>query len=301
MVENASLTDQEVEQISRWWQRGALVVLVLVGLVVGWALSAVLFPRPKVGVIHMDGEIDPYFITYYTEPLHYAAEHNDIKAVVLLVDSPGGDAATSEDLFFRILELRQKKPVVVSIQRIAASGGYYLASSGNYVYAHPAAVVGNIGVIAYMPESVPPDEEIATTGPFKGSGSSQVDFLRGLEAIKREFVANVMDQRRWVLAHMHGPPRDDILPSADRLTTGQIWTGVEAHDIGLVDELGSDLDAISKAAELAHLANYEVVDISALLFIEDGQFIFQRPSPPSDWYQEGMWPRYFDLYVPPAE
>jgi protease-4 len=294
--------DQEIEQIGRWWRRGALVALTLAGLVVGWALSAILFPRPKVGVIHMDGEIDAYYITYYTEPLHYAAEHNDIKAVVLLVDSPGGEAATSEDLFFRILELRQKKPVVAVIQRIGASGGYYLASASNYIYAHPAAIVGNIGVIAFMPEPLPPDEEIATTGPFKGSGSSQVDFLRGMEAIKREFVANVMDQRGWALANMHDQPLDDLLPSADRLATGQIWTGVEARDIGLVDELGSDLDAVNKAAELAHLANYEVVDISALLFIEDGQFIFQNDSaPPSDWYQEGAWPRYFDLYVPPTE
>ena len=85
------------------------------------------------------------------------------------------------------MELRQKKPVVAVIQRIGASGGYYLASASNYIYAHPAAIVGNIGVIALMPEPFPPDEEIATTGPFKGSGSSQVDFLRGSAMSKGGF------------------------------------------------------------------------------------------------------------------
>jgi len=302
---------------ARWWGIALLVLLTLAALALGYLASAALFPTPKIGIIHIDQIIYSSQRPYYTLPLNYAAEHDDIAAVVLLIDSPGGSAVTSEELFYRISQLRQLKPVVATVNSMAASGSYYAAVASNYIYSKPAALIGSIGVVSGSPSQAPPSEDVLTTGPFKGSGSSVVDWVRGMESIKEAFVTNVYDQRIYTLENMHDPSRADLLPDKDHLATGQAWIATVAYDIGLIDGLGSDLDAIQKAASLAGVRNYEVIDLTGLTVYDDPTFFTSLENAPPDWLnfaglssfadesegetEASPWSSYLYLYLPPAE
>lgn len=288
----------------------------LVSLVVGASVSAAALPAPKIGVVHVDITIQRFFSPYFTIPLDYAAEHPEVVAVVLLIDSPGGEATVSEELFYRVVELRQDKPVVASIDRLGASGAYYIAIGANYIYAKPAALVGSIGVRAGLPRQVPPDEDSITSGPFKGSGSSEIDWIRAMDMIKETFVTNVHDQRLYALENLHQPSRAHLLPDKAELATGEVWIAPLAYDIGLVDALGSNRDAIRKAAELARVSNYEVIDLTYLVFLDDPTFIGVSAPPDlsslnfahwasggsqESYIEGGQWPTFEHLYLPPSD
>jgi protease-4 len=288
------------------WIAVGLASLIL--FLTGISASAAVFPRPKIGLIYIDRVISASGLPLFSIPIRYALENDDIAGVVLIVDSPGGAAATSEELFYRIVDLRNEKPIVTSVNRLAASGSYYMSVGTNYIYAKPAALVGSVGVISGIPGSTGLSEFEATTGPFKGSGSTQVDWIRGLEAIKNSFVSNVYDQRLYILENYHPESRADLLPDKDHIATGQVWPAPMAYEIGLIDALGSDLDAIAKAAELANVANYEVIDLTGLVFFDDGTVLFGTDVPDrelvleeSDYIEEGPWPSFYHLYIPPED
>jgi protease-4 len=298
-------------------QLGPTFLLVLGALllfVVGAGLSQQLWPKPKIGVIYVDQVISAELMPYFSLPISYAMENEDIAAVVLIIDSPGGTASTSEELFFRLTQLRDEKPVVASVNRMAASGSYYMAIASNYIFAKPAALVGSIGVISGVPGTVRPTEFDANTGPFKGSGSSEVDWIRGMESLKNAFVSHVYEQRLYALEHMHAESRAGVLPEKDFISTGQVWFAPAAYDLGLVDELGSDLDAIEKAADLAHVANYEIVDLTGLTIFDNGTFMLTTDRQPVDaslqsdaWLavlqqaEADPWPDFYHIYIPPTD
>jgi protease-4 len=286
-------------QVAWWWI--VLAVVIIAGAVVGILLSQAVAPQPKIAIIRLYDIISYSTSPYYLGPLQDAAERKDVAAVVILVDSPGGDATVSEDLFYTVLALRDDKPVVASVERFAASGAYYVASATNYIYARPAAQVGSIGVIAEFPKEYGPDDEVLTTGPFKQSGSSQVDFVRDVEAVKETFLTHVYDQRVYTLEHMHPESRRDLLPERDLIATGQIWSGVRAYDIGLVDALGSNRDAIEKAAELAGVVNYDVIDLLAVFLDLNEEFEGYSADDAPDWYEVGPWAELYHLYVMPED
>ena len=117
----------------------------LVPLVLGIVLAVLAVPVPKVAVIRFEGIIWGGSVSYLGEMLDRALDDRSIRAVVLAIDSPGGDVAATEELYYRLLDLRLHKPLVVSIDYVAASGGYYMAAAGEYVYAKPTSLVGNVG------------------------------------------------------------------------------------------------------------------------------------------------------------
>jgi protease-4 len=299
------------------WTMVLFVIITIVAIAGGYYLSDTLNPKPIIGVVRVDWEIDYQIQAYFLYPLNYAYENDDIAAVVLVIDSPGGSAALSEELFYRILELREKKPVVATIDRLGASGAYYIASASNYIYSKPAAFVGSIGVISSAPREVKPTESILTTGPFKGSGASLVDWVRSMDIIKDIFVTNVYDQRLYALDNMHDPSLADILPDRDLIATGQVWIAPAARDIGLVDEIGSNLDAIAKAAELAHVRNYRVLDLTYYVLFGDETTIYSNTftdeplpieaktlpdfEPVNDYIEAGPWQKLYFLYEPPVD
>lgn len=295
--------DEFEQSLQNTWQWIVLIGLIALGIIAGVLLSQVFVPKPKVGIVRLYDVIGYDTGPYYLVPLHDAAEESDIAAVVIFVDSPGGDATVSEELFYTIQDLRDKKPVVASIERFGASGSYYAAAAANYIFARPAAQVGSIGVVAGLPTEYRPDEELLTTGPFKGSGNSQIDYTRGVEVIKEAFLTHVYDQRAYALEHMHPESRLDVLPERDLIATGQLWTGSEAYDIGLIDELGSNQDAIRKAAEMAGISNYEVVDLLArFLEMDDEEYTgFSAEEAVPDWYETGPWVKLYHLYTIPEE
>jgi protease-4 len=190
--------------------------------------------------------------------LQEAREDDDVKAIVLRVDSPGGSALTSE-LIWREIEITKKvKPVVVSMGNYAASGGYYIAANADRIFAEPNTITGSIGVFGMLPN-------INQLGKNIGINAEQVkthdnasgysvfepidDNFKGyvLESIERTyatFLKRVADGRKMTTAQV------------DAIAQGRVWTGIDAHKLGLVDEIGGLDAAIKYAAKLGKTSSY---------------------------------------------
>jgi protease-4 len=153
-----------------------------------------------------------------------------------------------------LARLRAKKPVVTAVNGMAASGAYYLSASTDYIYAKPTSLVGNIGVIGYLPPTPSIFEEVISTGPYKLWGAPRDSDMRQIDMIKEGFFQAVKLGRG-----------DRIKVGPDVVLSGQIWIGTEAVRIGIADEIGTETDAIHKAATLAQVANYKTVDLLELL------------------------------------
>jgi protease-4 len=232
--------------------RGYLLWLVL-PLIVGLLIAA-LVPQPVVGVIYLDQAIAADTAQSLNAQIDYARRHPEVRAVVLVLDSPGGTVADTEAVYLELLKLRQTKPVVASINSMAASGAYYLTVGTDYAFAKPTSDVGNIGVIGYMPSMPTIFEDVVSTGPYKLWGSPRDASIRQIEMVKQGFFDAVMAGRGKQLEAAKTP--------VDLILSGQIWPGSEALRLGLIDALGAQSDAEEKAAAMAHVMNYQVVDLS---------------------------------------
>jgi len=244
----------ENTKLNLTWEgfRNYLVWLAL-PLIVGIILAS-LIPQPVVGLISLSSSIDSYSAKILVDQIDYARNRLEIRAVVLILDSPGGTVTDTEAVYFELLKLRKDKPVVVSINSMAASGAYYLTAGADYAYAKPTSQVGNIGVIGYLPSVPTIFEGIISTGPYKLWGNPRDAYVRQIEVIKQEFF-NVVKAGRGT--------RLEAEPEV--VLSGQIWPGSEAVKLGLIDELGAQSDAIEKAANLAHISNYKTENLADLL------------------------------------
>jgi protease-4 len=221
-------------------------------------LAYVLLPQPQVAIVRFEGVIWSGSARQLVELLDHAQQEDRIRAVVLDIESPGGEVSASEEIYFRLLELRGHKPVVVTIGSMAASGGYYIASAADQVYAKPASLVGNVGVVSFLPtadERRFADENYVSTGPFKFSGGSRGGYMRQIEMAKLGFLEAVFAQRS-----------DRLGLDREALAGGEIFMGLQAERLGLIDALGSSSDAVAKAAEMARLKRYETVDLNQQLY-----------------------------------
>ncbi len=242
--------------------RAFLVVAVLILLLVlGYVLSLYLVPTPQIAVIRLEGEIWGSYTAYLRQALEEAGRDRSVRAVVIEIVSPGGEVTASEDLYFEVLKLREAKPVVASVNELAASGAYYVAAATDQIYAKPGSAVGNIGVISILPDPDLVDERLITTGPFKLSGGSQVEAIRQMEMLKETFLAAILAQRA-----------DRLQVGAEVLSRGEIYLGLQAQQMGLIDQVGSQGDAIEAAARMAKLRDYVVVDRTPVL--PEDQFLF---------------------------
>ncbi len=242
--------------------RAFLVVAgLLLLLMLGYLISLYLVPTPEVAVIRLEGEIWGPYTAYIRQALEEAAADPAVRAVILEIVSPGGEVTASEDLYFELLKLRESKPVIASINELAASGAYYVASATDEIYAKPGSAVGNIGVISILPEPDLVDEQLITTGPFKLSGGPQAEAIRQMEMLKETFLAAILAQRA-----------DRLQVGPEVLSRGEIYLGLQAQQMGLIDEVGSQADAIEAAARMARLRNYVVVDRTPI--IPEDQFLF---------------------------
>ena len=227
-------------------------LLVLLGLAIGWGIFSIgLGGTPKVAVV--DGPmdvIDDELTAAIKAKLAFVAADPDIKAVVVRINSPGGSASASEELYSELTKVREKKPVVVTIQGVAASGAYYMLLGANYVVAGSSMIVGSIGALISPPGPETPSEFTQSTGPAKLTGGSERTYIELLEEVKESFYATVKGERGDRLR----APREEII-------TGQIWLGLDAFQMGLIDELGDETDAIRKAADLAGLRRFELISV----------------------------------------
>ncbi len=228
---------------------GVILLVVVIPLSVGYAASLWLVPTPQVAVIRIEGDIWGFYTAYISQALEEVGNDPAVGAVVLDIVSPGGEVSASEGLYFDILRLREKKPVVASLGELAASGAYYVASAAGEIYAKPASSVGNIGVISFLPMPDFMDEELITTGPFKLSGGPEAEYVRQMELLKDTFLAAILAQRG-----------DRLTVGPEVLSRGEIYLGLQAQQMGLVDEIGSQTEAVAAAARQARLRHYRVVD-----------------------------------------
>lgn len=188
--------------------------------------------------------------------LQNAREDPDIAAVVLRINSPGGTAAASQEVYREAQRLKDAgKPLVASFADVAASGGYWVACAADRIVANPASITGSIGVImevtnlAELYEMLGIDSEVVKSGEHKDLGSS----LRPLREDEREILQSMVDdifqQFVKVVADGRGLTENQVRELAD----GRIFTGRQAFDLGLVDQLGDFFDAVDLAADLAEL------------------------------------------------
>ena len=193
--------------------------------------------------------------------IRQAREDQSVAALVLRIDSPGGSALASE-LIREELEVAQQhdKPVIASMGPVAASGGYWIASTANRIIAHPTTITGSIGVVGLFLsfERTLSDFGIESDGvgslPLTGSASP---FLGMNESAKRVLQANIGGiYDRFI--HLVARGRDMTPEAVDAIGQGRVWLGRQAIEIGLVDELGDLADAVEAAAELASLEQYGI-------------------------------------------
>jgi protease-4 len=259
------------------------LVVIVVPLALGLYMAPKWKPEPKIGIVRLSFDIfgDSAFVI--TEQMAYAREHDDIDAVVLIINSPGGSAAYSEELYLDVLNTRTAGiPVIASIDLVAASGAYYMAAGANEIYAEPTSSVGSVGVIASLPGPVFIEEELLTTGPYKAFGGTRDGFVRQMERAKFAFLEAVRLGRG-----------DNLKIDLDTLSRAEIFTGVEAKEYGLIDGLLSTDEAIERAAELAGLKNYEVVELFPIVFEDGNIFFFDYQPPAID--AEKLWAAPTDL------
>jgi len=233
----------------RWFTSIPFFVVLSLGL--GFLISIPVIPKPSIATITISGEI---LAQAYTDDildmLRYARDNDSIKGVVLQIDSPGGLAVASEQVYLDVLRLRQQKPVVASVGTMAASGGYYVAIASNFIYAQPTSLLGSVGAWLTLPRPEELDEDVITSGPFKATGGSRRKARNMLETFRHQFVEAVMSQRG-----------DRLQLSEEELSRAEIYSGTESLRYGLIDDIGTSTAAIQKAAELAHIRNYRVVEL----------------------------------------
>ena len=188
----------------------------------------------------------------YLESLDAIAKDDSVKALVVRIDSPGGAVGPSQEIFSEIKELGKELPIVASIGGVGASGGYYIACAAQKIYANPGAITGSIGVIAQFASYekllnwAMIDVEIIKSGKYKDVGSS---FRKMNEADKQyiqQLIDNVYEQFKSVVADA----RDLDTKQIDEVADGKIYTGEQALNLKLIDELGTINDAIRMAGDL---------------------------------------------------
>jgi protease-4 len=221
----------------------------------------------RIAVIYAQGEIlygegSPSYIGQglINKALLRARDDNKVKAVVLRVNSPGGSALTS-DIIWREIELtKMKKPVVVSMGDVAASGGYYIAVGADKIFAEPTTITGSIGVFGTVPNISELAENIGINAEQVATNTNATEYslfepmtpkfrsvvTEGIEVTYETFLSRVAAGRNISMAR------------ADSLAQGRVWSGAEALELGLVDQLGGLDDAILAAADLAEISSFSI-------------------------------------------
>lgn len=197
------------------------------------------------------------------EMLRDAAWDERVDAVVLRVDSPGGDAVASEEIWAQIEELRRIVPVVVSMSDVAGSGGYYIAAGADRIVAEPSTITGSIGVLGVVFNAAEAWEKLGVewgsvkTNPMADFPTS----IRPMSDAEREtFRAPIQDTYRSFVERV-AEGRGRTFEQIDSLAQGRIWSGTQARERGLVDEVGGLDTAIRAARKLAEIDPSESVGL----------------------------------------
>lgn len=194
-------------------------------------------------------------------------DDDDVKAVVIRVNSGGGDAFASEQIWHQVMELKKKKPVVVSMGGYAASGAYYMSAPASWIVAQPTTLTGSIGIFAVFPDmsglvtqklGVKFDEVKTNRNSTFGNIMAR-PFNEEETAVMQQYVNRGYQLFRKRVADGRRLP----VESVEKIAQGRVWLGADAIGLKLVDQLGGLNDAVAKAAKLAKLGEYYTVDYPA--------------------------------------
>lgn len=195
------------------------------------------------------------------QDLDELANDDNIKAVVLRVNSGGGSAYASEQIWHAVELLKKKKPVVVSMGGTAASGGYYISCGANKIIADPTTVTGSIGIFGMIPdfsglmtEKLGLHFDIVKTNEASDFGAMG----RGMTAAEGEALQNYVNRGYGLFLKRVANGRNKTVEQINQVAQGRVWTGRQALKLGLVDQLGTLEDAVKEAARLAKLDKYDV-------------------------------------------
>ncbi len=237
---------------------GMVIFLILLGIFIASIITLSylstreesLFGREKIAIIEIKGVIlDSQPVI---EKLIKFRKNEKIKAIVLRIDSPGGAVGPAQEIYTEIKKVQREKKVLASVGSTAASGGYYIACAAEKIVANPGSITGSIGVIA---ETLNVEEllrkiglrpTVIKSGKHKDIGSPTRPMTEEERKLLQEVLDNVHEQFIRAVAEGRQMPLDKVRPLAD----GRIFTGDQAKNLGLVDELGNLEDTISLAAKL---------------------------------------------------
>lgn len=230
---------------------------------------------PKIALLYAEGEIVPrqsvsgydlsqVITEQLADQLIELKEDKEIKAVVLRINSPGGSFQVADQIWRQVEELKKEKPVVVSMGDAAASGGYYIACAANRIIAEPNTLTGSIGVFALLPNAtrlagkLGVGSDVVKTNPYADLGNT----FRPMSADEKALLQHQTEQAYQTFLSRCANGRSMTTEQVDRVGQGRVWTGSQAVDLGLVDDLGGISQAIDDAAELADLDQYQIKEIT---------------------------------------
>ena len=246
----ASLDETVVKEADCCWCCNKIALIDVSGLIMNARVSGLI----------SDGE-NP--VSIFREKLDKAADDPCVKAVVLRINSPGGGVTASDIMYNDLVRFRAKthKPVVACMMDICASGGYYLATGCDMIYAHPSTVTGSIGVIMKMYNAeglckkLGVESDAIKSGPNKDIGDPMRKLTEEERAIMQGLVNQFYDRFVDVVSKGRGLPPEQVRKIAD----GRVYSAPQAESLGLVDEIGYLEDAIAEAKLRAGICDADVV------------------------------------------
>lgn len=224
------------------------------------------YDSDKIAILYAQGMITPGDENYgiqsetYKDAIQEIADEDDIKAVVLRINSGGGDANTSEEILHELKKLHADIPVVVSFGEVAGSGGYYIAMESDKIFSEPYTITGSIGVLGMIPNAKGFLNNIGITEDHVQTNANSVYYtpFEGLTPQGKETITHSTETVYEQFVNHVAANRKMTYDQVDALGGGRIYTGMEAKKLGLVDELGTLEDALAFAAEKADLEDYQI-------------------------------------------
>jgi len=240
----------------------AVIVVLFLGIVAfasrGEDSSSEVFSTQKVAIIPIEGEI--FEARETIDALHRYADNATVKAIVMRINSPGGAIAPSQEIYEAVRSTRSHsgKPIVASLDNVAASGGYYIASACDRIVSNPGSITGSIGVILEWMNTkdlitwAKLKPEIITSGAMKAAGNPYTDLTDAERAYLQGIVLQLHGQ--FVRAVAAGRKGKMTVEDVSKIADGRVFTGEQALELKLIDEIGNLDDAVSAAAKLAGIS-----------------------------------------------
>jgi len=241
-----------------------LLGLIVIGVILGVFILLILFLSrfgeekafalgDKIAVVNIRGMITSS--RDIVEQIGTFKEDDDVKAIILRINSPGGGVGPSQEIYREILRAKEKKKIIASIESVGASGGYYVACASDVIVANPGTITGSIGVvmefsnIEELLKKIGFRSYVIKSGKHKDIGSP----LREMTPQEREILQGVIDNVHSQFVRAVAEGRNMEEGKVRQIADGRIFSGEQAKELGLVDRLGSLQDAIEIAAEMARI------------------------------------------------